>query len=140
MIMPTEKRAAFAIVWLALTFSPTACTFPEAHGKPRRPTADAGVRTSERKATSAKPDAGAKSKRRGGDPSSLIGRTQAQVIARRGSPTAKEGKEGNVWVYTPHRPGCRESIISEVVIFEGDEVVDWSFREEQTGKICMEPE
>ena len=136
MIVPREKRGAFAMVRLVLTLSATACTFPDAYGKPRRPTADAGVRTSEREANSAKPDAGARRKRRRADPSSLIGRTKAQVIARRGSPTAKEGKEGNVWIYTPHHEGCRDRISSEVVTFEGDEVVDWSFRDKQTGKVC----
>ncbi len=126
---------AFAIAGLVLALSATACTFPEAYGKPRQPPADAGARTSERKAKPTKPDGGVRGKRRRAG--SLIGLTQAEVVARKGQPTAKKG---NVWFYTPHRPGCREHIFSELVIFEGDEVVKVDFLQEETGKICMDRE
>lgn len=137
MSVPTQASAAFAIAGLVLALSATACTLPEAFGKPRPPAADAGVGKTERKGKPAKPDAGVRGKHRQADPSSLVGLTQAQVVARKGQPTAKKG---NVWVYTPHRPGCRERIFSELVIFEGDEVVKEDISIEETGKICAERE
>jgi hypothetical protein len=64
----------------------------------------------------------------------LIGLTRSQVKARRGAPTTVRGA---AWIYTPEQPGCRETIISEVVTFNKRGVVaSVELERKRTNKMC----
>jgi hypothetical protein len=124
-VRPTTN-AGEVIALAGLLMSMCACTIPEAHGKPRRSTTDAGARP-------AKAEAGTPAKQHGLERPSLVGLTRAQVVERQGQPTEKHG---NTWIYTPQSTGCREEIISEVVTFKGNVVVSVDMRLDRTKKIC----
>jgi hypothetical protein len=67
------------------------------------------------------------------DPDVLEGLTRTQVRARRGPPTRVRGQS---WIYTPEQPGCREAIVSEVVVFKGEIVASVRLERSRTNRIC----
>jgi len=120
------------------------CSIDRAHGEPpATANADGAAEASPRRPQGEQPPPPAQSHparpAAESDPSvdsldNLIGLTRSQVKARRGAPTRVRGA---AWIYGPEQPGCRETIISEVVTFDKRGVVaSVELERKRTNKMC----
>ena len=120
------------------------CTIDRAHGEPpATATADGAAGASPRRPQGGQPPPPAQGHpaRPATEPNpagdsldNLIGLTHSQVKARRGAPTTVRGA---AWIYTSEQPGCRETIISEVVTFNKRGVVaSVELERRRTNKMC----
>jgi len=134
---------------LALATAQYACAVEAAPASTANTATDAAAKTGARKpnaptikTVNRSPDAGSRTTSKvqtddDGEPvdksDSVLGLTRAQLRAHRGPPTEMRG---NVWIYTPDQPGCRDVIVSEVMTFKRNVVAAVRLQRRQTGKIC----